>query len=77
MLAREIACEIETYGYLPFARRRLDIKFGVNKVSLALQQLRINGNVHGHAPLVEVKKRMVSQAEHTFLMDEEVVCLTE
>lgn len=77
MLAREIACEIETYGHLPFARRWLDIKFGVNKVSFALQQLRINGNVHGHAPLVEVSKGMVSQAEHTFLIDEEVVCLTE
>jgi methionine aminopeptidase len=49
----------------------------VNKVSLALQQLRTNGNLHGHAPLVEVGKGMVSQAEHTFLIDDEVVCLTK
>lgn len=76
MLAREIAQEIEVFEHLPFARRWLDEKFGVNKVSLALQQLRMNGNIQGHAPLVEVSKGMVSQAEHTFLIDDEVVCLT-
>jgi methionine aminopeptidase len=37
----------------------------------------MNGNVQGHAPLVEVSKGMVSQAEHTFLIDETVVCLTK
>lgn len=77
MLAREIAQEIEVFEHLPFARRWLDEKFGVNKVSLALQQLRMNGNIQGHAPLVEVSKGMVSQAEHTFLIDDEVVCLTK
>ncbi len=77
MLAREIAREIEDFQHLPFARRWLDEKYGANKVSLALQQLKQNGNVHGHAPLVEVEKGMVSQAEHTFLIDEEVICLTK
>ncbi len=76
-VAREIVREIETFEHLPFARRWLDEKFGLNKVSLGLQQLRMNGNVHGHAPLVEVSKGMVSQAEHTFLIDDEVVCLTK
>ncbi len=77
MIARQIATEIEEFHHVPFARRWLDEKHGVNKVSLALQQLRMNGNVHGHAPLVEVNKGMVSQAEHTFLIDDEVVCLTK
>lgn len=75
-IAREIAREIETFEHLPFARRLLDEKFGLNKVSLGLQQLKMNDNIQGHAPLVEVSKGMVSQAEHTFLIDDEVVCLT-
>ena len=76
-LARQMLQEIEEFQHVPFARRWLDEKHGVNKVSLALQQLKMNGNVQGHAPLVEISKGMVSQAEHTFLIDDEVVCLTK
>ncbi len=76
-LARQILQDIEKFQHLPFARRWLDEKYGVNKVSLALHQLKMNGNIQGHAPLVEVSNGMVSQAEHTFLIDDEVVCLTK
>ncbi len=75
-IARQVMQDIEKFGHVPFARRWLDEKYGVNKVSLALSQLKQNGNVHGHAPLVEVSRGMVSQAEHTFLIDDEVICLT-
>lgn len=76
-LARQMMQDIEAFHHVPFARRWLDEKYGLGKVSLALAQLKMNGNVHGHAPLVEVSKGMVSQAEHTFLIDETVVCLTK
>lgn len=76
-LARQMLQDIEEFQHVPFARRWLDKKHGMNKVSLALGQLKMNGNVHGHAPLVEVSKGMVSQAEHTFLIDDELVCLTK
>lgn len=76
-IARQVMQDIEAFGHVPFARRWLDEKYGVNKVSLALAQLKLNGNVHGHAPLVEISKGLVSQAEHTFLIDDEVVCLTK
>jgi len=76
MIARQVAKEIEAYNDVPFARRWLDDKFGYNKVSLALRQLEMNGNIKGHPKLVEVNNGMVSQAEHTYLIDDEVVCLT-
>ncbi|MEK6867404.1 MAG: type II methionyl aminopeptidase [Nanoarchaeota archaeon] len=76
-LARQMLRDIEEFQHVPFARRWLDEKYSVNKVSLALQQLKMNGNVQGHAPLVEISKGMVSQAEHTFLIDDVVVCLTK
>jgi methionyl aminopeptidase len=77
MLARKVAQEIENFEHVPFARRWLDEKIGENKVSLALRLLERNGNITGHAQLVEVDGGMVSQAEHTFLIDDEVVCLTK
>ncbi|MFA6889384.1 MAG: type II methionyl aminopeptidase [Candidatus Woesearchaeota archaeon] len=76
-IAREIAKEIESLPKVPFARRWLDEKFGTNKVSLALQLLKANGNITSHPELVEVEKGMVSQAEHTFLIEEKVICLTQ
>jgi len=76
MIARQVAKEIEAYHDVPFARRWLDDKFGYNKVSLALRQLEMNGNIKGHPKLVEVNNGMVSQAEHTYLIEEDVVCLT-
>ena len=61
-IARQMTQDIEKFQHVPFARRWLDEKHGLNKVSLALAQLKMNGNVQGHAPLVEVSKGMVSQA---------------
>jgi methionyl aminopeptidase len=77
MLARKVAREIENFQHVPFARRWLDEKLGVNKVSMALRLLEQNGNITSHAQLVEVEGGMVSQAEHTFLIDDEIVCLTK
>ncbi len=76
-LARQIAHEIENYQHVPFARRWLDKKFGENKVSLALRLLEQSGNIKGHPQLVEISEGIVSQAEHTFLIDDEVICLTK
>lgn len=76
-IARQVMQDIEEFSHVPFARRWLDEKYGVNKVSLALAQLKMNGNIHGHAPLIESSKGIVSQAEHTFLIDDEVICLTK
>lgn len=76
-IAREVLKEIESLPEVPFARRWLDEKFGINKVSLALQLLKANGNIAGHPMLVEVEKGIVSQAEHTYLIDDDVICLTQ
>lgn len=76
-IAREILREIESMPEVPFARRWLDEKFGTNKVTMALQLLKANGNIAGHPMLVEVEKGIVSQAEHTYLIEENVICLTK
>jgi len=70
-LAREVLEFIaEEYSTLPFCSRWLVKKFG-NRALLALNQLEQNGNIHQYAQLVEANRGIVSQAEHTILVDED------
>ena len=66
---------IEEYKTLPFCSRWLVKKFGT-KALFALRQLEVNGNLHQFAQLVETSGSKVSQAEHTILIDEEVINTT-
>ena len=77
-ITREILKEIETYNKLPFAKRWLTRKFGA-KANFALRELIQLGMIHSFPPLVEVNNGIVSQAEHSVLIDDEgeVIVLTE
>ena len=77
-ITREILKEIETYERLPFAKRWLTKKFGA-KANFALRELTQLGIIHQFPPLVEVNKGVVTQAEHSVLIDDkgEVIVLTE
>ena len=77
-ITREILKEIETYGGLPFAERWLTGKLGA-KANFALRELMQFGIIHKFPPLVESSKGIVSQAEHSVLIDDEgeVVVLTK
>ena len=77
-ITREILKEIETYEGLPFAKRWLTRKFGA-KANFALRELTQLGMIHQFPPLVEVNKGIVTQAEHSILIDDEgeVVVLTK
>lgn len=77
-ITRDILEEIETFEDLPFAKRWLTKKFGV-KANFALRQLTQLGMIHQFPPLVEVNKGIVSQAEHSVLIDDEgdVIILTK
>jgi len=66
--ARQILAEIETYQYLPFAKRWLIKKFPAIKVELALRQLQLSDSVHSFPPLVERAHGVVSQAENTLVL---------
>ena len=77
-ITREILKEIETYERLPFAKRWLTKKFGA-KANFALRELTQLGIIHQFPPLVEVNKGVVTQAEHSVLIDDkgEVIILTK
>ena len=74
---REAVGVIESYEGLPFTKRWLIKKFGA-KANFALRELKQLGMIHEFPPLVEINKGIVSQAEHSVLIDEkgEVVVFT-
>lgn len=61
---------------LPFAKRHLTLKFPVQKVTLALFNLEKNGIIYGYPQLPEKSNGMVSQAEHTILINDTPIVLT-
>lgn len=76
-VTREVLKEIETYEGLPFALRWLTRKFGP-KANFAMRELLQLGVIKDYPPLVEVNKGIVSQAEHSILVDNgEVIILTK
>ena len=77
-ITREVLKAIEAYHGLPFAKRWLTRKFEA-KASFALRELTQLAAIHQFPPLVEVNKGIVTQAEHSVLIDEkgEVVVLTK
>ena len=77
-ITREVLKEIENYEEMPFAKRWLIRKFGA-KANFALRELTQLGIIHQFPPLVEVSKGVVTQAEHSVLIDDEgeVIVLTK
>lgn len=76
--AREILKFItQNYKTLPFTTRWLSKKFGLGKTNFALRELLKNEIIKQFPPLPEKNKGMVSQAEHTLLIDDKVEILTK
>lgn len=69
-ITREVLKEIEAYEGLPFAKRWLTKKFGA-KANFALRELSQNGIINDYRPLADASKGIVSQAEHSVLVDDE------
>jgi methionyl aminopeptidase len=74
--ARKILDDISAYKDLPFATRWLTGKYSEARLMLAIRSLSLAGNLRSYPPLVEVNKGLVSQAEHSFLVDDKVIILT-
>lgn len=70
--ARDLMKEIQQYKGLPFATRWL-----AGRTSLGIRELMLAGNLRAYPPLVEVNKGMVTQAEHSVIVDDKVVVTTE
>ena len=78
MITRQVLKEIESYDNLPFTTRWLTRKLGA-KAKFALREMRQLGMLHEHPPLADKDKGMISQAEHSILIDDDgnVVVLTQ
>jgi len=78
MTTRQVLKEIEKYKGLPFAKWWLEEKFPLFRVNLALRQLESIGVIKGYPPLADRENGLVSQAEHTILVEEDkAVILTK
>jgi len=77
MFARKVMKEVQKYEGLPFASRWLVQKFGAGRTRLAIRDLLQVDNLKGYPPLPEVNGGMVSQAEHSFVIDEKVIITTK
>jgi methionyl aminopeptidase len=76
-IAREILRDIEEYNGLPFTTRWLTKKHQIFKVNFSLKELLNLGIIKQYPPLPEIRKGMVSQAEHTCIIDEKVIITTK
>ena len=74
---RDIQKEIDTFQGLPFTTRWLTKKFSKAQVDFALKQFDQLNIIHSYPPLVEKQDGLVSQAEHSVLVDDEVIILTK
>ncbi|MBI5389750.1 type II methionyl aminopeptidase, partial [Candidatus Woesearchaeota archaeon] len=74
---RYILQKIEAYEGLPFTTRWLTKEFPAFKVNIALRELMQQGIIRGFPPLPDKAKGLVSQAEHTVLVQEKPLILTK
>jgi methionyl aminopeptidase len=74
---REIMNSISAYKGLPFAMRWVADKHGEGKTKLALRELMQAGNLMDYPPLMEIRKGTVTQAEHSYFIDDKIICLTK
>ena len=75
--ARQALVEIEKYKGLPFTKRWLTKKLGTLKVALALKELVNQDIIRGYAPLPDMDHGIVTQAEHTAIIDDKVIITTK
>ena len=77
IITRQVLKEIESYNNLPFTTRWLTKKFGA-KAKFALREMEQLGMLHSYPPLADKEKGLISQAEHSILVDDDgkVIVLT-
>jgi methionyl aminopeptidase len=73
---REIMKQIERFNGLPFTTRWLTKNFSESQVNYALNQFKLLGILKEYPPLVEKQNGLVSQAEHSVIVDDEILVIT-
>jgi len=75
-ITRNALKEIKSYNGLPFAKRWLERKFGIPKTNFALRNLIKQDCLEQHHPLVDQNRGIVSQAEHSVIVQERPIIFT-
>lgn len=73
---RNVLKQLDGYNGLPFTTRWLTKNFSAAQVKFAFNQLKQLEILKEYPPLVEKQSGLVSQAEHSLLVDDEVIVLT-
>jgi methionyl aminopeptidase len=76
-ISRKVLKDILEFKELPFALRYFGEKYSIPRLKIALKMLKMAGNIKEYPPLVEEKKGIVSQEEHSYLIDDKVIKLTD
>ncbi len=74
--AREVLKEIEKYSELPFTTRWLAKKIPLAKVNFAIRELLRADIIKSYPPLPEKNKGIVTQAEHSMIIDDKIEVTT-
>ncbi len=74
---RDIQKEIDGFENLPFTKRWLSDKRSEAQINYALKQFKQLNVLREHPPLVERSGGMVSQAENSFYIGDEIIQLTK
>jgi len=73
---RQVLGEIAEFNAMPFCTRWLAAKFPINQLRFALSRLVQAGILREYPPLPEMANGIVSQAEHTLYIGDEIEILT-
>ncbi len=74
--SRKVLEEIKSYNGLPFSSPALFRKFGKASTLFAIREMKQQGMLREHPPLIEKDKGLVSQAEHSVLVLENPIIYT-
>ncbi len=75
-ITKEILREIKKYNGMPFSERGLMKKFGKGKTLIALKELMNRKLIQDYPPLPEVDNGLVSQWEHSVIIEKKPVVFT-
>ncbi|MFH0711296.1 MAG: type II methionyl aminopeptidase [Candidatus Aenigmatarchaeota archaeon] len=76
IITRQVYSEIQKYKGMPFTTRWLAKKFPLFKVNFALRELMNYEIIKAYPPLPEKTHALISQAEHTIIVDDPVIVTT-
>lgn len=77
VITREVLAEILKYKNMPFTTRWLAQKIALPKVNFALREMIHQDMLNVYPPLPDTGKGYISQAEHTVIVDDELIITTK